>query len=72
MENTSIPKEKRQNFPFQVGTRVRYTVPERGGWGYGWGKVLKVNKRSVLVDDEKYGSGNWRVDKELIFEVVKF
>ena len=66
--------EARQGHAYKLGTRVAYAVPERGGWGYGFGRVTKVNRKTVDVDVEK-GPGvktGARVSKELIYEVIDF
>lgn len=52
----------------QVGHRVRFRVPVRGGQDLGFGDVVKINRRTVDIEDRKHGSGTLRVDKELIFE----
>lgn len=52
----------------QVGHRARYRVPVRGGQDLGFGDVVKVNRKTVDIEDRKHGAGLLRVDKELIFE----
>lgn len=52
-----------------IGDRVCYRVPERGGWGYSYGNVLKVNRKSYLVSDCKQQC-EARVDKALVYQVL--
>ena len=55
-----------------IGVRVRYKVPERGGFSLGFGKVTKINRKTLTVEDEKNGAGAMTVDKSLVFEIIKF
>ena len=56
----------------KMGSRVLYTIPERGGFRYGFGDVVKVNRITVDVIDMKFGKDVHRVDKALIYEVINF
>ena len=51
----------------QKGQRARYRVPVRGGEDLSYGDVLKVNRKTVLVNDLKRGC-EALVDKELVFD----
>lgn len=51
----------------QKGHRARYRVPVRGGEDLSYGDVLKVNRKTILVNDLKLGQ-QALVDKELVFE----
>lgn len=54
----------------RIGSRVLFTVPERGGAGYGFGDVVKCNRKSVHVIDRKFpGEQRVLVDVTLIYEV---
>ncbi len=56
-----------------IGARVCYTVPNRGGHSFGFGKVTKINRKTVNVTDEKYpGEEKLQVDKRLITEIIIF
>ena len=73
-ELKTIPE--RMEHGYVIGTRVCYTIPERGGWGYGFGRVTKVNRKTVDVDVEKgrFAGDKYdgaRVSKELIYKVVR-
>jgi len=71
-ELKTIPE--RLEHGYVIGTRVCYTIPVRGGWDYGFGRVTKVNRKTVDVDVEKgrgVGPDGARVSKELIYKVVR-
>ncbi len=55
-----------------VGVRALFRVPERGGASLGFGKVLKINRKSVIVEDEKSGRGKLSVDKAMIYKIINF
>jgi hypothetical protein len=55
-----------------VGDRVKYTIPVRGGMDLGFGEVIKLNRKSVLVRDDKNGEGLRRVDRGLVYASVVF
>jgi len=53
-----------------VGNRACFT--NRVGDRF-WGKILKVNKKTVLVSDEKFGSNaTYMVDKALVHTILQF
>lgn len=51
-----------------LGVRACYF--HRGS--YGFGKVLRINKKTVLLDDEKNNSGEILVSKVLLYKLVIF
>lgn len=56
-----------------IGDRACYKIPERGGWSYGFGDVIKLNKKSIVVLDKKFPDNQKiRVDKALVYKVNRF
>lgn len=55
----------------EIGDRVCFTIPYRGGWGYGFGDCIKLNRKSVVVIDKKFpGNEEIRVSRELVYKVT--
>jgi len=56
----------------RVGDRVQWKVPERGGHGYGFGNVLKINRTSFNCTDAKFGTSTvFQVSKKLVMAALR-
>jgi hypothetical protein len=70
---TIIPvTDQTRDTHLQLGRRARYRVPVRGGEDLGFGEILKINRKTIRVRDDKNGTGELTVEKGLVFEVVVF
>lgn len=55
---------------FKVGQRASYSHTKRGTTSFGFGDVVKVNKRTVEVIDRKYpNEERILVDKALVYRL---
>lgn len=61
------------NSVLRIGLRARFNIPERGVFSLGFGKITKINRKTVLIQDEKFNEKDFfLVAKELIFETIQF
>lgn len=56
----------------KLNDRACFSIPERGGISLGFGRVLKINKKTILIRDEKFtGETQMLVDKALVYKVLR-
>ncbi len=60
------------NFDYQVGTRVTFGIPVRGGMDGSFGEILKVNRKTLVVKETNKGLGEILLDKKLVYSVILF
>lgn len=65
---TCIPPEQREQYAWPRGTRACWC--HRGS--YGFGDIVRVNRRTLELTDGKFGGANVLVSKALVFELVQF
>lgn len=65
---TRIPAAEREHYKWPLNVRAAWC--KSGTFGYG--DIVKVNRKTLELTDGKYGGQNMLVSKSLIFELITF